>query len=479
MKSLMKKALIICLLVSLMLVLFAGSAFALHTQDVQGSRCFRCHSTHQGISGLLLSPTAGNAAWQDKYEVTASTNCLACHDGTASRSVTTMTPNANYPMQSGVFDISVLMGTTAPYANMSSHNVGIASAYFSPIDQAPGNKNLGHYATLLPELHCSSCHNPHGTNGAHKYMQFNPNNSVDGKFYLGGNWPAYMANKTEMASVTLTRQADGTYQAAATQAPWLRAYIYNRGDNAGRYIKFPVAVKIGEDWIFQRANTSLTTVNFTVNAITGTVKFDGATANPGEDVLTLQAKVFLPVRVQQASTYVGSYKAEDGTDKTMNVRTFQAGNYGNTVNRWCASCHGNFDIRSRTGQPYEEDGVTYHGHNVYRGWAQSYATPYTVNGYNATTAGVGSFPTSGTVAMEGNCLSCHFAHGTNVNLMMDSLKQIVGSRVITSSHGAQNDPNPANKRYFAGSVCIRCHYDSHGEGLVWDSQIRPEEYRWQ
>ncbi|EEG77731.1 hypothetical protein [Dethiobacter alkaliphilus] len=448
----MRKVLLICALATLLLVLFAGSALAFHYPDEQGTTCFRCHSTHQGVGEVLMTSIVpatfgrGIVDVQDRYGyISVSTVCVACHDGTGARSVT----GGSNMMHSGLFDLDAMINGQ-DVANFSAHSVDLAEDLITPVAVAPGNKGG---ETHKPEFSCASCHQPHGTfssdsgNRAHAYMRLNPNQTIDGKFYPeGGDNPSWddrmdaiLEAGDQVTLVELTRtgtEGNYLYKAEADEAPWLRAYF----QRLRRYALYPVAIQQNDGWLFQRViDGNSWSTNFEVNAIDGEIRI---AEDLGE---TINAAVFLPIIVQVTGDFEGTYYDEDGAEVTRDVRM-----YTSNVNRWCGSCHGYYDISNRTEDTYEIDGQEYHGHNVYRRWSNSYATPYSEDG-------------------NSNCLSCHFAHGTRGDLMMDSNKQIVGDNF--------SDRTPANKRHIGGSVCIACHYSSHGNEFVWDSDFRPYDQR--
>ncbi len=458
----MKKSLVvigIVLTAVILLAAFAGPTLALHTQDPDGRRCASCHSTHQGVTRYLLSPTVSNKDLKEVYgEATVSTSCLACHDGTQGRGVTG--GNDRTMFHSGVFDISrdaegnFNSWPASTATNYSAHQVDIVSAISVPLDQAPGNKNLDHYGVHNDApLTCASCHNPHGAFGKRDdswaYLQPNPNGVISGKFYRNQDWSTQWADKDEV-EVTLTRVGETNEFANADAAPWMRAEI----ERTGAYIKYPVAVLINDTWVFSRKPTDPRQINFNVNPISGSVRFDvaGGTAAPAGNTLT--ARVFKPILVQVTGNFDGTIYEADGTEKTLSgVRIYSA-----SINEWCGACHGYYNNASK-GSGYNIGDDHFYGHSITgRGWSQGYATPYT----SATGAATGNM----------NCLSCHYSHGTNENLMVDSLKTLqTGTTAV--------DRSPANKRYFGGSVCMRCHYESHGYNFMENNSNRPEEFQWQ
>ncbi len=449
----MKKTLIILVLVTLFMVLLASSAFALHTQDPQGRRCISCHSTHMGVTDVLMNPSVATGAGYDI--VTVSTTCLACHDGTNSRAVTG--GNSSTMWKSGLFNLD--MWPTDRDTNYSAHTVDIAAEITRQVVDAPGNKNLDYYDSHKDQLSCASCHNPHGNLGdskgdlVHAYLKVNPNDSIDGKFLKNEDWAAELDNKEEVSTVILYSAGGGVY-ANTDSAPWLRTYA----QHSGNYAKYPVAVEIGGVWVFSRQSSDPRVANFSVNPLTGEIRFDKTITDPG--LAQLNAKVFKPIMVNVVDTFTGTIYDEDDPEEAITLSGVRI--YTNNVNRWCGSCHGNFDIRSRTGDTYVVDEQEYHGHNVYRRWNQDYATPYSSDG-------------------NANCLSCHYAHGTNSDLMVDSLKQVIGEREFNNRGTITRyiDPMPANKRYFGGSVCMKCHYQSHNYNFMFNNSHLPEDFQWQ
>jgi hypothetical protein len=485
----MKRALLLLVIVAICLIAFAGSAMALHRPDVQASNCYRCHSTHAGVTGLLLTTNGNLPKTPDNVQVngeavgiiTPSTICLACHDGTSSYRSVTGTNNQRMYL-SGVFDVT--NWTENGSANMSAHTVDIAAGISKTIATAPGNTKEGHHLNTNDDFSCVSCHNPHGsfrgdyrgtgTLRVHNHLKLNPNDSIDGKFKQGYTWSSLLEQKPEVVHINLVRVGDGIYEEAlianggTANGPWLRSYVSNRDAIvANRYVKYPVAVKIGGQWVFNTETTATGTaakVSFSVNATTNQIRFDKPLVQADPGTATLEARVFKPIIMHQSSTFAANFTNAAGEPVTVsNMRKFSVYSQkvgpgeGKTVswgvNRWCGACHSNYDIADRT-VPYEVDNASFHGHNVYRNWNDSYATPYSSNNLS-------------------NCLSCHYAHGTRNDLMMDSNKQIVGTRA-----GIGADPKPANKRYYGGSVCLACHQTSHTYLFLQDSDTVPADKQW-
>ncbi len=473
----MKKMLFIFALAVLLLVAFAVPSLALHNPDPQARNCYYCHSTHAGIGPTLFNPNVGAKTAAGVIVngspagiVTASTVCLACHDGTGHyKSVTGL--NNTVMWQSGLFDLTKWpAGTGQEGANAASHTVNILADHFKTVGSAPGNKNLDVYLNTGDDLSCASCHNPHGNyTGVHAYMKVNPNDSIDGKFKepyrVTPGWVSVLDGKTEATTLTLNRVGETSEYVVqnAADAPWLRTYISNRdSDTSKRYIKYPVAVRwetasgVWSDWTFNQLTTSsgtTATKNFSVNALEGKIRFD-VTGKPGPGTATVQVKVFRPIMVSVTGTYTGKIVPEAGGAEVdlAGIRI-----YSSNLNRWCGACHGYYNITSRTdpNQIYTIDGVEYHGHNAARSWSTDYATPY-------------SAVSAASTSRTGNCFSCHYAHGTRSDIMIDSEKQVIGARTFTAywKPGSPQekfvDMKPANKRYFGGSVCLR-----------------PDAYKWQ
>lgn len=465
----LKRTLVMFVLLAVLLFALSSTAAALHMPDTTGRTCFRCHSAHEGVNSLLLNGSIsglevpGYVGGYDKdassnaniANIDTSTMCLACHDGTGSRSVTW--DGSTNAMHSGVFDISLNNKPDPDVAvNKSSHSVFISASAQSMIAAAPGNKNEDYYSMgprgWSNKLSCTSCHNPHGTmSEQHAHLQLNPNATLFGHF--GGDYGTGWTDK-EYTQVTLTKIAPGLYEEQANEngVAWLR---HTRSSGVLRY---PVAVQQGETWLFN-VDIADGSKNFDVNSTKGQIQF-ADDSGPA----TYTARVFKPILVDVVDEFDGTIYEEDGeTIRTISdVRVYNNDSNTAGLSRWCGACHGNYNISSRTGQPFLVDGVEHFGHNVHRSWPETYATPKTVGG-------------------SMNCFSCHFAHGTNSELMVDSEKAIVGGRTEMNRYGDEVrlvDSNPANKRYIGGAVCMRCHYSSHGDLFMYNNQERPTDWQW-
>jgi len=77
------------------------------------------------------------------------------------------------------------------------------------------------------------------------------------------------------------------------------------------------------------------------------------------------------------------------------------------------------------------------------------------------------------------CLKCHFAHGTDVTVMMDAKDNTVqslvdGGAVLADAKAFMLDKNPSSalKRYTNMAVCWKCHTSSKA------SQLKQNDYYW-
>ncbi len=107
--------------------------------------------------------------------------------------------------------------------------------------------------------------------------------------------------------------------------------------------------------------------------------------------------------------------------------------------QFCGACHDNYKTSRTTAYTNKNDGQSYHTHN-------------------AATSSAGR-----------NCASCHFAHGTDVTLMIDTQGKTVADYVKegwTEERAVEymkdvNKDGSKLKKYTNMSVCWACHQSSH------------------
>jgi len=124
----------------------------------------------------------------------------------------------------------------------------------------------------------------------------------------------------------------------------------------------------------------------------------------------------------------------------VNQTTYDTAGFGVPVSTFCASCHTDYLAKSGT-----ESGT----------WSKAFRHSTTSDSYT--------------------CLKCHFAHGTDVNVMLDAKDKSVASLVADGTYATvaaaqaymlDTNASSALKRYTGMSVCWKCHTSSHSGDMI-------------
>jgi predicted CXXCH cytochrome family protein len=435
--------------------------------------CASCHQTHTGASKSLL------------FKDGVYNTCTACHDGTLGFY------NVFEPSNAGTFG-----GTHT--GNMSVH---LADGSVQ-IKAAPGGNGAANSGSWVNEFNCASCHSPHGSY-SDRLLHYNPNGmglavKADGGIGIKGQSVINFASMPTAASGATTpiivrgtatelgiTELTGTekaiaifelYQNPTTKAyswvrstnPWLYGYAYGTPKNY--YTRFyktvtdvtgPTAgtpdgtiddldkfyatddVNGGKDYKFiadfhdnELGNSE---INFGKGYIYSTTGYldDVQTTDVGR-AYTVKLDLKEIARFGSAATGVPIYKSDvnslfSGTGSWVNA--------GVKMSNYCAACHTDYLAKSGSASG-----------------TFSSAYRHTTNSDSYT------------------CVRCHYAHGTDVTVMMDAHGKKLAD--LTADNGVfpgdtakatdyllDKNPSSALKRYTNMSVCWGCHTDNKAEQL--------------
>jgi predicted CXXCH cytochrome family protein len=429
--------------------------------------CASCHQTHTGASKNLL------------FKDGVYNTCTACHDGTLGFY------NVFEHSNAGTFG-----GTEA--GNMSVH---MADGSVQ-VKAAPGGNLSANSGGWVNEFNCASCHSPHGSY-SDRLLHYNPNGmglavKTDGGIGIKNapvvDWPvppADAAKPSILVRGTATNfglvAADiGGGDPATTKViyaydlnsaktayvkstkPWLYGYAYGN-PNKAYYTRL---------WV-TTANAKVDAPDTTLKTETdGTQHFQGVVDSHDQDWnknLKIQwDKGF--VYAKNGDTILDNVtKGDIGRAYQVDLDLVEIAKFGDVngvpiyksnvdplyngtkvgagvqISEYCASCHTDYLAKSGSG-------------------TGTFSTAYrhTTNSDTYT------------------CVRCHYAHGTDVSVMMDAEGHKVGDVLVadnpsttgvneeviaTTDYMLDQNPSSALKRYTNMSVCWGCHTDSKAEQL--------------
>jgi predicted CXXCH cytochrome family protein len=423
--------------------------------------CASCHQTHTGASKSLL------------FKDGVYNTCTACHDGTLGFY------NVFEHSNAGTFG-----GTAA--GNMSVH---LADGSVQ-VKAAPGGNLSANSGAWINEFNCASCHSPHGSY-SDRLLHYNPNGmglavKTDGGIGMKNatvyNFPVPTPSVASNATSILVRgtasdfgllaadiggadpattkviyayDLSGTSYVKSTK-PWLYGYSYGN-PNKSYYTRF---------WV-TAANTKVAAPDNTIKTEDdGTQHFQGVVdshdqdwnanlkiqwnkgfiyAKNGDTILDNVTKgdVGRAYQVDLDLVEIAKFGDENGVpiykSKVDSLYSSTAGGKGVKVSEYCASCHTDYLAKSGSATGT---------------FSQAYR--HTTNSDTYT------------------CVRCHYAHGTDVTVMMDAHGETAQQLVtdgkfptIEAANAYMLDQNPSSalKRYTNMSVCWGCHTDSKAEQL--------------
>jgi predicted CXXCH cytochrome family protein len=443
--------------------------------------CASCHQTHTGASKSLL------------FKDGVYNTCTACHDGTLGFY------NVFEPSNAGTFG-----GTHQ--GNMSVH---LADGSVQ-IKAAPGGNGAANTGSWVNEFNCASCHSPHGSY-SDRLLHYNPNGmglavKTDGGIGIKGGTVYNFATLPTTASITenfiavkgtaqdfglvtadiggadiTTTKVITVYEKSGSiwkksTNPWLYGYVY--GSPKNYYTRFyktvtdvtgPTAgtpdgtiddldkfyattdVLGGKDYKFiadfHDGELGSAKTNFGKGYIYSTTGYldDVLTADVGR-AYTVDLDLVEIAKFGNVTTGVPIYKSNVNalyTGKATNDADGVTSMVGSGVklSNYCAACHTDYLAKSGSASGT---------------FSQAYR--HTTNSDSYT------------------CVRCHYAHGTDVTVMMDAHGkkladltavggEFVGDSTKATDYLLDKNPSSALKRYTNMSVCWGCHTDNKAEQL--------------
>jgi len=475
--------------------------------------CASCHQTHTGASDNLLFKSG-------VYET-----CTACHDGTlgfynvftgstAGTFGGSHDGNASIHLATGLMEVKA-----APGGNMQVATNGTS-----------GTDGLGEH-TWTGEFTCSSCHAPHGSYSS-RLLHYNPNgiasvpmkDDATGSYTgtpdaaTGGNMvrdivvaaipvadetsPAYVVYQTTAADaalgfsaafktqyglldadkvvVVMKKIGDGhatAYSYVRDTNPWIFGGEYKEDHSYKvNFTKFYPAAAVAD--LMVDVDTAVgtgdpqITVGLTFNyqqafaKITGALKDKQKVANVSAPntyatLVGTQADISRAFVVNLAMdpniAWFGAVNSGVKITQVSPAAYSTAGN-GIAVSQFCAACHTDYFTGS-------DNAIADGGTGGTGVWSKAFR--HSTNSDNYT------------------CLKCHFAHGTDVTVMMDAQDRGVataatvlfgGDTAKATAYLLDKNPSSALKRYTNMSVCWKCHTSSHSVGLMNNNYVNNVKY---
>ncbi|MHB1126258.1 MAG: cytochrome c3 family protein [Bacillota bacterium] len=464
--------------------------------------CASCHQTHTAAAKSLL------------FKDGVFTTCTACHDGTLG--FFNVFENGNHKSSAGTF------GGDAATGNPSVH---FASGAMT-ISAAPGGYKetsiLNRGGNWTGEFNCASCHSPHGSY-SDRLLHYNPNGMANTKPEDGGlkvdrkpvvnfaslasqtdKFVAVRGTKAELGlttgyedipatdSVIMIYQKSGTSYVKTTN-PWMYGYPVRgtTGNNHYYYTRLftaDPATILNANGTYPTANAAQVVDHY--DYLDGTAHLKYAKGL----IYGTSAEMAALTYAEIARNYVVKLDLLpiNATDPAQDSDGDGYVDFGGvkitTVNQralWAGETHPlSTNVESRWG-------VT-PGTKV-SGWGvamSTYCSACHTDYLGKSGAASGTFETSSyrhtTNSDSYTCVRCHFAHGTDAEIMRDakgrSIDEVATEDAITrdaaKSYMLDQNASSALKRYTNMSVCWACHTSSKAEQLKnTDSYSYPEDPR--
>jgi len=402
-----------------------GSTLDQVIKNVQGQRthgeyandtnsCASCHKTHTASGRQLL---VKNGIYN---------TCAACHDGTL----------GFY----NVFQVS----NAGTFGGNPDKAVGNASLHMATgvmkVSAAPGgNRTSTDAGTWGKDFTCASCHAPHGSY-SDRLLHYNPNgigktDPAQGGKLMAGQEVTLDTGKYYAVKPGTTTKVTGPFLYGYTHATpkvyWSMIW-YDANGNGTKDIVINAATGkpgIGTEYFAPSDPTKSFNDIFEVNYRGGFFTDEaGYIAAQGLDVSKFRWDVAPATVVKMTQNDIAPASAQALGLPVTEVTGYQSG-----ANNFCAACHTDYNSNSAKAPTGT--------------FSQAFRHKI-VQGLKAGMVGEGTSMV---------CLTCHFAHGTDVSIMKDARDNAITTPDVNASS--------ALKRYTNMSVCWKCHTDSKGEQL--------------
>lgn len=409
--------------------------------------CASCHQTHTAQARSLLF---ADSTYQ---------TCAACHDGTLGFYNVFETGEDYFASETtaGTFG-----GTQA--GNMSVH---LATGSVA-IKAAPGGNPDG-TGSWTDDFTCASCHSPHGTYSG-RLLHYNPNNmgntapdaggikaadvpvvAFADKGGAGSGWQMVIGTKAQHNIDDAKIAGDAVVgmlylNGTKNSNPWLYGYGA-RGSGTRSHAYYSSLYRVDSPDVDGSGRPLSAHV---VNYGTAGVYFNfskGYVYSTTEDGKTaLNATIGNEANIGRA--YVVDLKLEPVEGAPSDVVTkhdvshLWSGGDGVAAGKWCLSCHTDYEASRGVGV---NDGVSFWDENK------------EIFGHSTNSASY-------------TCLRCHYAHGTDVTVMLDAQSNTLGDLEIKfdddeKAHDYLMDQNPSSalKKFTNMAGCFACHNSSRAE----------------
>jgi predicted CXXCH cytochrome family protein len=417
--------------------------------------CASCHQTHTSKGKQLL------------FADTTYQTCAACHDGTL-----------------GFYNVfesgeNASLDGAGTFGGSHANNMSIHQSNDSVlIKAAPGGNKAG-TGSWTASFNCASCHAPHGSY-SDRLLHYNPNGmattpvNMVGGVNLGGNQlVGLVPSATKPAANTFGLVIEDSTDSADDVAPGVPAkkvYLYKGTTKQTTPMLYGYNGH-GTPHFTHLAYTHPTHGTGRIEYGNADVYFSNekgyfkALTEKGNEILTgstsLVGQIALAYTVQMDLQEVQDidglkiYKNNQSaywTEKTLGNTTATKDFVGQGValSNYCAACH----------------------------------TDYLAKSSSSTSTKSGTFEKAyrhTTTSASYTCARCHFAHGTDAEIMMDAQGQTVADLVedgvekeAALKYMTDTNPSSALKKFTNMTVCWACHNSSKATTIK--NTNRPEDH---
>lgn len=384
--------------------------------------CASCHKTHTSSGRQLL---VKNGIYN---------TCAACHDGTLGFY------NVFQPSNAGTFGGN-------PDKAVGNASVHLATGIMKVAAAPGGNRTSTDSGTWGKDFTCASCHAPHGSY-SDRLLHYNPNGigSTAPTDASGNATGGKLIQNAEIALDAATGRYTAKVGANPVAGPFLYGYTY------GSPKKYWSQIRVSYDsngdgtpeWNYKVNGNPTKSYNDLLE-----VNYRGGFFTDPDGVLTGVALADIQMDVAPANVVkINQTALNIPAAQALGLPVTAVTSYQSGINAFCAACHTDYNATSAA-TPFGTFSKAFRHKIVQSLKAGMIGEP------NAT----------GTLNSSMVCLSCHFAHGTDVTTMLDARDTAVASPDVNASS--------ALKRYTNMAICWKCHTDSKAEqlknnGAYWD-----------